>query len=83
VHLHLKSPRLTFSVHLSRASTLVLTLLDARGRTVALWREKGKKGTNTYSLLLPSKTRHAGHDKLRLTATGSSKPKLLAVALVA
>jgi Tol biopolymer transport system component len=79
VHLKVRKPKLTFAVHLSRAATVGLMLLDAKGHTLAHWSEKGKAGANTFSLLLPVKARHAGHDRLRVTASGNTRAKVLAV----
>ncbi len=45
------------------------------------WVEHEKAGSHKLSLTLPLSARHKGHDTLRITETGNSKPKILTVTL--
>jgi hypothetical protein len=63
-------PSLSLTVRVSRATTLVVTLRDARGRQLATWNKRLKSGTHRLSFVLPPKARHAGREQLRLTWPG-------------
>jgi hypothetical protein len=75
-----RRPSLAFSVRVSRATTLVVTLRDSHGRVLATWRRRAPRGTRRLSLVLPAKARHAGIDVLRLSWPGG-RSKTLAVAV--
>jgi hypothetical protein len=79
IHLHAKHPSLDFTVTLSKATTLHLTLLDARGKPLASWTEPLSAGKHTLTLRLPLRTRHPGRDKLRIAEPGNPAVKTLAV----
>ena len=82
VVLDVSKPRLTFTVKLSKGTTLVLTLVNSKDRKLAEWVKHEKAGTHRLSLLLPLAARHHGHDTLRITDTGNRKPRLFPVKLV-
>ena len=70
-------PALRLTVHVSKAATLVLTLRDARGRTVAVWRRRLVAGTRRLSLLLPANARRPGKHRLRLAWSDGSAVRTL------
>ena len=75
-----RRPVLAFTVRASRTTTLVVTLKDLRGRTLATWRRTLKRGAQRLTLVLPSKARHAGVRRLRLSWPGA-RPRVLPVRL--
>jgi hypothetical protein len=81
VHLARKHPSLVVTVKASKATTLVLRLLDAKGKKVAEWTHRSGSGKTSVTLLLPPKARHRGRDTLRITSTGSTKATVVAVVL--
>jgi hypothetical protein len=81
VKLNTPKPKIALTLTLSKATTLVLTLLNSKDRKLVEWIEHEKPGSHKLSLLLPPLARHKGHDTLRITETGSRKPKTLPVAL--
>jgi hypothetical protein len=81
VHLARKHPSLVVTVKASTATTLVLRLLDAKGKKVAEWTHRSRSGKTSVTLLLPPKARHRGRDTLRITSTGSTKATVVAVVL--
>jgi hypothetical protein len=72
-------PILSLTLHLSKATRVVLTLRDSRGRKLATWNEHPIRGTHRLSFVLPPRARHAGRDRLRLTWPGHSKTFALTV----
>jgi Subtilase family/Domain of unknown function DUF11/Fibronectin type III domain/WD40-like Beta Propeller Repeat len=72
VLLHAKKPSLEFTARVSKTMTLTLTLLDSTGRQLARWTRYARAGSNSFTLLLPSKAKHAGHDVLKVSATGTT-----------
>jgi hypothetical protein len=79
IRLSAEKPTLRLTAHVSKPTTLDLRLADAKGRTLAHWRTRAKKGVNILALLLPAKARHPGRDKLRVSSAGSTKPETFAV----
>jgi hypothetical protein len=65
-----RRPSLSLTVRVSRATTLVVTLRDSRGRKLATWNKRLIRGTHRLSLALPPKARRAGEEQLRLTWPG-------------
>jgi len=76
-----QTPTLTFNVHLSKATTLVLTLFDSKGHKLASWIKHESSGTHKLALLLPHAARYKGHETLKVTETGNHKAKTLSVLL--
>ena len=74
-------PKLSLTVRVSRETTLVLTLLSSKGHEPAAWTELAKTGSERLSLLLPLIARHKGRDTLRITETGTRKPKTFPITL--
>ena len=72
-----RQPTLVLTVHVSTATVLVLTLRDARGRVVAVWRRRVATGTRRLSLLLPASARHPGKHRLRLAWADGSPARTL------
>jgi len=77
-----RSPALTLIVHPSKATTLSLTLRNAKGETLATWHRRVKAGAHRLSFVLPPKARHAGKDTLRLSST-EGRTKTVAVTMSA
>jgi hypothetical protein len=65
-------PTLRFTARLSRPATLDITLLGAGGKRLASWRRHAGSGRSTLALPLPPQARHRGHDRLTITAAGST-----------
>jgi hypothetical protein len=65
-----RRPSLSLTVRVSRATTLVVTLRDSRGRKLATWNKRLIRGTQRLSFVLPPKAQHAGEEQLRLTWPG-------------
>jgi hypothetical protein len=74
-------PKLLLTVKVSKGTTLMLWLLDSKGHKLTHWIEHEKPGWHKLSFLLPLIARHKGHDTLRITETGNSKPKIYSVTL--
>jgi len=74
-------PKLSLTVKVSKGTTLVLTLLGSKGHKLAGWIERERTGSHKLSLLLPLTARHKGHDTLRITETGDSRPRTFPVTL--
>jgi hypothetical protein len=72
-------PTLRFGAELSKATTLDLLLLDARGATVGRWTIRAKQGANAVSLVLPLAARHPGRDTLRITQAPTGKQTRVSV----
>ena len=72
---------LGLTVHLSKATTLVLTLRDVKARVLATWHKRLKAGTHRLSLPLSAKARHAGKDTLRFAWSDGSPAKTLPLTL--
>jgi hypothetical protein len=83
VSLAAAKPMVTVATTLSKATTLVLVLVNAKGKVVATWTEHAKAGAAKISLVLPAKAQKAGHDTLRITPSGKGKSKTLPVVLKA
>ena len=81
VHLKAKHPTITFTVTLSKATLLHLTLTTAKVKKLAGWTKHESAGKHTIALLLPVKARHAGRDKLRITETGNPTARTVAVTI--
>ena len=79
--LHGKRPALTFTIRASKATNLALALADPHGHVVARWHKHAKRGKNVFSLPLPARARHPGHDRLRITVAGKPSPKSFGVTL--
>jgi hypothetical protein len=73
VRLGTPKPRLSLTIAAPRRMTLVLTLLDARGRKLAGWVRRTESGTHRLSLVLPARARKPGRDRLRISAAGATK----------
>ena len=71
----------TLTLHLtarvSESTVLELILVDSKGHKLTQWSFHAKKGANALAFRLPKGARKPGHDQLRITETGSSKPKTL------
>ena len=65
------------------ATSVTLELVNPWGKTLMTWTKKLKAGSNKLSLVLPAAALQAGHDKLRLTQTGSGAVLTLPVVLTA
>jgi hypothetical protein len=83
VHLHTKHPALTFTLSLSKAGVVRLTLLDTHGKPLGGWTEHETAGKHTLTLLLPLKARHAGHDKLHITEPGNTTGETVGITIAA
>ncbi len=59
----------------------MLTLLDTKGHKLASWVEHEQSGSRKLGLLLPLVARRKGHETLRITQTGTRKPKTLKLTL--
>lgn len=81
--LHAKSPAVQLHLSSSRATSITVTLLDAKGHRLAGWSRRVKAGKNTLKLVLPGKAKHRGSDRLKIVAAGSKTAKILALRLVA
>jgi hypothetical protein len=79
VSVHGRRPSLRLSIKASKATGLVFTLLDAKGKPAAHWTRHENAGTTTFVLLLPAKALHPGHEKLKITETGNPAPKFVPV----
>jgi hypothetical protein len=65
-------PMLTVSAAVKQPGPLVLTLVDAKGRTLATWHHTDRvAGTLTLSLPLPKNAQGSGHDRLSISEAGS------------
>jgi len=60
-----------------------VTLLDSRGRKLAVWRAPVKAGASALTWLLPSRARRQGHETLRIAGPGVAKPLTVRVTVVA
>jgi hypothetical protein len=73
VHLGGKHPTITLTIALSTPGKVHLTLLDARGKQLAVWTLHEKGGRSTFRLLLPDRAREPGHDRLHITKGDNNK----------
>ena len=81
VSLSVAKPVLTLTTKLSKATTLNLVLLNAKGHVVARWTRRVKAGAAKLSLVLPVQARKAGRNTLRITPSGQGKAKTTSVVL--
>jgi uncharacterized repeat protein (TIGR01451 family) len=79
IHLHTSHPSISFTIALSKAAELHLTLIDRHHKTVASWTRHETSGKHTLTLLLPLKARDAGHYTLHITQNGNPAGKTLGV----
>jgi hypothetical protein len=77
------TPSLEFTVELSRATVLVLTLTDGRHHRLASWVMHRTAGRHTLVLLLGRNARKQGHDTLSITHTGSANALIRTIVLTA
>jgi hypothetical protein len=83
VRLNAKHSSITFTVTLSKATVLHLTLTTSNGKKLASWIRRENAGKHTVTLLLSPQARHRGHDQLRLTETGNPTAKRLGLTITA
>jgi hypothetical protein len=81
VDLAAKRPTLAVTVKVSKTGRFIFSLRTSKGTTVASWSYELKPGLHKLALLVPLKARHAGHDTLRITETGRTKPIIRGVTL--
>jgi hypothetical protein len=55
---------LTTTLHITKAGTVKITLMSSKGKKLASWSEKTKKGASSFKLKLAGKLSHSGHDVL-------------------
>jgi hypothetical protein len=71
-------PRISLSLRVAgKATTMLVRLRDARGRTLATWHARLKPGTNHLLLRLPPKALRTGRDRLLLAWPGGVGKALL------
>jgi hypothetical protein len=56
-------------------------MLSPKGKQLSSWTREEPRGKHTVTLPVPKKSRYAGHDKLRIKATGSAKTETLSLTL--
>lgn len=74
-------PSLVLTVHLSKPTTLVLTLRDAKAHVLVTWHKPLIAGTHRLSLPLPAKARHAGKHMLQLSWSDGSPARTVPLTL--
>jgi hypothetical protein len=68
-----RQPRISLSLRVAgKATTMLVVLRDARGRTLATWHARVKPGTNHLVFRLPPKARRPGRDRLALAWPGGA-----------
>jgi hypothetical protein len=77
-----RRPTLMLDMKLRAATTLIVTLLDAKGRTVAHWSQPVVPTSPDVTLPIPANARHAGHDTVHISAGSDTRtlPVTLSVA---
>ena len=76
-----KPPTISFTVVLSKATTLTIVLDNGKRKLVAHWVKHLRAGTTKVTLVLPLKARHPGLDRLHLTGPSGRPAKTLAIRL--
>ena len=79
--LHVRGPKLRLTLTASRATAPTL-MLRGRGRVLASWHVRAKKGKNAFVLALP-KARKPGRGTLRVAEPGNPRTRTLAVTFLA
>src|SRR5262249_34570221 len=68
-----RQPRITLSLRVAgKATTMLVRLRDARGRTLATWHARVRPGTNHLVFRLPPKALRPGRDRLVLAWPGGA-----------
>jgi hypothetical protein len=81
VHLSSKHPVIALTITLTKGARLKISLLSPKGKHLSSWTRDEPQGKHILLLPVPKKFRHAGHDELRIGATGNAKTKTLSLTL--